>query len=233
MAAFNPLFEDPSASPSLLAQWHHRPCVESTSRWAWSFWESADSLPAVPGVLFLADEQTAGRGTAGRRWESPPGNLYVSLLLPKLAYHCGWLTGLALLAGVSAWQTVSAHYPAVAVRLQGINDLYVDEAKLAGVLTQTRIAANRQTLAVVLGWGLNLVSTPTVSAYSTTCLANHTPDVTASLEHRVQLAQTFQQNVNRWLSTAHQPGDTLTVEQRLAQLYATAAKARLIVCNKL
>ena len=36
---------------------------------------------AAHGTVVHADEQTAGRGRLARRWFSPPGNLYVSIVL--------------------------------------------------------------------------------------------------------------------------------------------------------
>src|SRR5204862_3841628 len=36
---------------------------------------------AADGTLVWADQQTAGRGRRGRIWLSPPGNLYLSLVL--------------------------------------------------------------------------------------------------------------------------------------------------------
>jgi BirA family biotin operon repressor/biotin-[acetyl-CoA-carboxylase] ligase len=36
---------------------------------------------APHGTAIAARRQTAGRGRLGRRWESPPGNLYVSFVL--------------------------------------------------------------------------------------------------------------------------------------------------------
>jgi BirA family transcriptional regulator, biotin operon repressor / biotin---[acetyl-CoA-carboxylase] ligase len=36
---------------------------------------------AAEGTLVWAGEQTAGRGRRGRRWASPPGNLYLSLVM--------------------------------------------------------------------------------------------------------------------------------------------------------
>lgn len=52
-------------------------------------------------LWIVAREQTAGRGRHGRRWGSPPGNLYASLLLtapcePALAPQLGFVAGLAL-----------------------------------------------------------------------------------------------------------------------------------------
>ena len=36
---------------------------------------------AAHGTIVHADEQTAGRGRLSRRWLSPPGNLYLSIVL--------------------------------------------------------------------------------------------------------------------------------------------------------
>ena len=36
---------------------------------------------AVNGTVVHADQQTAGRGRLSRRWSSPPGNLYLSIVL--------------------------------------------------------------------------------------------------------------------------------------------------------
>ena len=36
---------------------------------------------AAAWTVVLADAQTAGRGRQGRRWVSPPGNIYMSVLL--------------------------------------------------------------------------------------------------------------------------------------------------------
>ena len=56
---------------------------------------------APDGTLVWADEQTAGRGRRGRSWVSPPGNLYLSLLLrpdanPPRAAQLGFVTALGI-----------------------------------------------------------------------------------------------------------------------------------------
>jgi BirA family biotin operon repressor/biotin-[acetyl-CoA-carboxylase] ligase len=40
---------------------------------------------APAGLAILARQQTAGRGTQGRAWQSPPGNLHLSVLLRPAA----------------------------------------------------------------------------------------------------------------------------------------------------
>ena len=53
------------------------------------------------GLVLRADEQLAGRGRRGRDWSSPPGNLYVSLLLrpdcaPAMGATVGFVAAIAL-----------------------------------------------------------------------------------------------------------------------------------------
>ncbi|RME02073.1 MAG: biotin--[acetyl-CoA-carboxylase] ligase, partial [Calditrichaeota bacterium] len=46
---------------------------------------------APGGTLILADQQTAGKGRFGRKWESPPGvGLWFSLLLRPANPHEDW-----------------------------------------------------------------------------------------------------------------------------------------------
>jgi len=54
-----------------------RETVDSTNSVARTLAEAG----AEDGTLVWAREQTAGRGRLGRHWASPPGNLYVSLIL--------------------------------------------------------------------------------------------------------------------------------------------------------
>ena len=115
-----------------------------------------DGFSRLLGV-FLAEEQTAGRGRWGRRWVSPPGGLYLSLLAaPRGASARERLGNLALLpivAGLAAAWAVrrSAGAPAA---LRWPNDLDLDGRKIAGVLTETGFVPNRPELAAI-GFGIN------------------------------------------------------------------------------
>ncbi len=56
---------------------------------------------AAEDTLVWAGEQTAGRGRRGRFWASPPGNLYLSLIVrpgvaPARAAQLGFVAALAL-----------------------------------------------------------------------------------------------------------------------------------------
>ncbi len=122
---------------------------------------------APEGLVVVADHQTAGRGRLDRRWESPPGaNLLASVLLRPA---CGGgdvhlCAGAVALAGADACRQVAGVEPV----LKWPNDLLLDGAKLAGVLSEAEFAGPSLT-AVVVGIGIN-VAWPGPAEAGGTCL---------------------------------------------------------------
>ncbi len=87
-----------------------------------------------PGVLLVAEEQTAGRGRRGKRWYSAPGAGVTFSLSVRIAKS---VAGLSLVAGVGAARALRA-MGASRVALKWPNDLVVDGAKLGGILVESR-----------------------------------------------------------------------------------------------
>jgi len=108
---------------------------------------------APAGTLVVAERQTAGRGRLGRTWTSPPGGLWLSLLLrPNLPLaDLGPLTVLAAVALAKAL----ARETGVKARIKWPNDLLVEQHKIAGILAEAQgeLGCANQ---VVLGLGLNV-----------------------------------------------------------------------------
>jgi BirA family biotin operon repressor/biotin-[acetyl-CoA-carboxylase] ligase len=106
-------------------------------------------------TLLVAADQTAGRGRMGKTWLSQPGHsLTFSLLLPLQPAH--W-AGLSLVVGVSLAEALAPLLPATTgeqLRLKWPNDLWLDGAKLAGILVETAHQAG--SACVVVGVGINL-----------------------------------------------------------------------------
>jgi BirA family transcriptional regulator, biotin operon repressor / biotin---[acetyl-CoA-carboxylase] ligase len=91
------------------------------------------------GTVVVAEQQTAGRGRLGRRWEAPPGSaLLASWVMPP---H----TLAPLAAGVAAATACGDQ-----VQLKWPNDLLIAERKLGGILTE------RTGEKCVVGTGINL-----------------------------------------------------------------------------
>src|SRR6202049_3346749 len=105
------------------------------------------------GAVVLAEEQTAGRGRAGRSWHSQrAAGIYVTLLLrPKLAPVQAPL--LTMMAGLSAHSAVQA-LTGLAVNLKWPNDLLIGGKKVGGILTEMH-AEPAQVRFVIVGVGLN------------------------------------------------------------------------------
>jgi BirA family biotin operon repressor/biotin-[acetyl-CoA-carboxylase] ligase len=105
-------------------------------------------------LLLVAENQTAGRGRAGRSWLSSAGGS----LTFSLAWHFDGgpqrLAGLPLAVGVALAETLARL--GVPVQLKWPNDLLKDGNKLAGILIETQAASAGGTWTVI-GIGLNLV----------------------------------------------------------------------------
>lgn len=121
----------------------------------------ADGTPEV--CLALADEQTAGRGRAGRAWIAPPG----AALLLSLGFRPTWLepdrawrlAASVALAMAAAAETV-AGLPDRTIRLKWPNDLVIEREgqvarKVAGLLGETEGLGTADPQ-VVVGLGINV-----------------------------------------------------------------------------
>ena len=116
-------------------------------------------------ALLIADQQTAGRGRRGRRWHASPGDALMFSLSWSFAGDAGRLRGLSLAVGVSIAHTLR-ELGASGVALKWPNDLLAsmalskdsDNAKLGGILIETRAGGGRIT--AVIGVGLNYRRNP-------------------------------------------------------------------------
>jgi BirA family biotin operon repressor/biotin-[acetyl-CoA-carboxylase] ligase len=126
---------------------------------------------APEGTLVWAGEQTAGRGRRGRIWLSPPGNLYLSLVLrpegaPSRAAQLGFVAALGLGDALAAMTG-----PAIRLRYKWPNDLLANGGKLAGILIESEMSAKDRLDFVVVGVGVNILSAPVDVEFPATSLA--------------------------------------------------------------
>lgn len=141
-----------------------------------------------PGdVWFAALQQTAGRGRRGRVWATPHGNMAASLLLrPEFDPVHGALLG--FVAGVALNRALTSVLPEAMIKtgvdgadgragsdkariaLKWPNDVLADGAKLAGILLEAHTTKHGP--AIVIGFGVNVVSAPTDVPYPATSIAS-------------------------------------------------------------
>ncbi len=109
--------------------------------------------------LITAERQTAGRGTRGRPWVSPPGNLYLTLIIPRAALTPARLGLFPLETGLAVWDAAAPLLPPTsraALRLKWPNDLLWEGRKVAGMLLEA--TADH----VFIGIGFNLMNAPAI-----------------------------------------------------------------------
>lgn len=182
------------AAPSLPAGYrlHHHRTIGSTNDEA----KRLARTGAPAGAVVWAEEQTAGRGRRGRVWSSPPGNLYLSLVLrpggaPSRAAQLGFVAALAL-GGALDELTGTA----LRLRFKWPNDLLLDGRKLAGILLESETAANGDIEFVVIGSGVNLTSFPAQAEYPATSLAEEGIAVAPP----AALVEGYVRHLDRWLA---------------------------------
>ena len=114
--------------------------------------EAAKGAPH--GSVYIAEEQTAGRGRGDHAWHSEPySGIYVSILLrPQLAAADGlWLslaTGLAV-------QRAIENVTGLVTDIRWPNDLLSNGKKVGGILVEMNAEASRIRHAVI-GIGINV-----------------------------------------------------------------------------
>jgi BirA family transcriptional regulator, biotin operon repressor / biotin---[acetyl-CoA-carboxylase] ligase len=127
---------------------------------------------AEEGTLVWALEQTAGRGRRGRAWASPPGNLYASLVLrPRCpvdrAAQLGFVAALAV--GDTLISTSEKRLDGLSYKWP--NDVLLRGRKIAGILLESELGESEAPGFVVIGVGINLVSSPRDTAFPATSIA--------------------------------------------------------------
>lgn len=150
----------------------------------------ADGPYVVTGV-----RQLSGRGRRGRAWTSPEGNVYASFVL-RPAAPLSRFPELSFVAALAVSDAALTFIPDRArVRCKWPNDVLVDGAKLSGILLET--AATPGGPAVIVGIGVNVVSSPPDTPYPATALAAHSADANADAVFEA-LAAALGDRVGRW-----------------------------------
>lgn len=130
-------------------------CVDSTN----TRLKALAAEGAEAGTTLLAEEQTGGRGTRGRSFQSPRGDgLYLSVLLRPKAPMAELLT-------LTGWAAVAVREGIERVcgapcEIKWLNDVYLNGRKLVGILTELSfLGESGEPDYVVTGIGVNVSQT--------------------------------------------------------------------------
>lgn len=161
---------------------------------------------ADDGTLVWAREQTKGRGRQGRAWQSPPGNLFCSLVL-RPECSVARAAELGFVAAVAVGEAVGAVAPPmIEVRYKWPNDVLFNGRKGVGILLESKLTPDGRLDWLVLGVGVNVKSFPEDTPYPTTSLQfeGAPPSLTAA-ELLEAFARYFLSGANTWLEEGLEP----------------------------
>jgi BirA family transcriptional regulator, biotin operon repressor / biotin---[acetyl-CoA-carboxylase] ligase len=201
---------------------HHFFRTDSTNRVAMELGHAGEP----EGAVVLAEEQTAGRGRAGRGWHSErAAGIYVTLLLrPRLAPVQAPL--LTMMAGLSAHAAIQAQ-TGLEVDVKWPNDLMIRGKKVGGILTEMH-AEPSQVRFVIVGIGLNVNQErfPGELTGTATSLRSETGKRESRLELLVRLLREFESDYNQFLREG-----PASVTQRFEKVSSYARGKRVRVTN--
>jgi BirA family transcriptional regulator, biotin operon repressor / biotin---[acetyl-CoA-carboxylase] ligase len=114
---------------------HHFETINSTNLHAV---EAATSGAAPDGSVYIADEQTAGRGRGGHTWHSIPGDgLYLSALIrPASPIPIADALWISLSTGLAAQRAIQ-QTTGLLTDIRWPNDLILNDKKVGGILVES------------------------------------------------------------------------------------------------
>jgi BirA family biotin operon repressor/biotin-[acetyl-CoA-carboxylase] ligase len=179
------------------------------------------------GSVVLAEEQTAGRGRAGRSWHSERATgIYITLLLrPRISPVQAPL--LTMMAGLSAHAAIQAQ-TSLQLDVKWPNDLMLNGKKVGGIMTEMH-AETTLVRFVIVGIGINVNQEkfpPELSGIATSLRAE-TGKPQSRLELLARLLREFETDYNRFLRDG-----PASIIERFTQVSSYARGKRVRVSNE-
>ena len=130
---------------------YHYNKIKSTQLLAISLAET--NINTVHGTVIVADEQDEGIGRGKKKWASPRGGLWMSLIIkPKIDF--AKINMISVISAISVCEAINDIYQ-LKTFIKWPNDVLINEKKLAGILIDTNINNNKNDY-IIIGIGINI-----------------------------------------------------------------------------
>ncbi len=168
---------------------------------------------AAQGSVFLAEEQSAGRGRGSNSWQSPQSTgIYCSVILRPVLPPSDVLS-LSLAAGLAVQNAVQEIDSRVPIDLKWPNDVLVKGKKVCGILTEMNAEATRVRY-IVVGIGINVNQASFPKELPATSLQL----ITGSEWSRVELVGALLKSLDReYRQLTDDPEAKETIQRRFAE----------------
>ena len=115
--------------------------------------------------FYLSDQQSEGRGQRGKYWQSPKGNIYCSISFDNFLDINDHFLFSALVA-VSIKMSLE-RFNVQSIYFKWPNDIFYKKKKFAGIISEI-ININNIKSYIIVGFGINFISSPKIEKYPTT-----------------------------------------------------------------
>lgn len=174
---------------------------------------AAAAKGAPEGSVFLAEEQTAGRGRGSNSWQSPRSTgIYCSVVLRPQLPPSDVLT-LSLAAGLAVRAAMHQIKSDLNIDLKWPNDVLIRGKKVCGILAEMNAEATR-VRHIVVGIGINVNQETFPEKLSATSLRLATGSVLSRVDMAVALLKSLDREYRALLEGAEARGSVL---QRFSQ----------------
>ncbi len=123
--------------------------IDSTNNYLKENFQQFDDFTVI-----AADRQTRGRGRLGKSFFSPESGIYFSLLI-KDKEKLNYLDRFTIISAVAVFSELKA-YTDKKLSIKWVNDIYIENKKLCGILTESRIQKDNEISYGIIGIGINL-----------------------------------------------------------------------------
>ncbi len=110
------------------------------------------SSNALHGTVAIADTQQQGKGRLTHEWVSPPGGVYLSIIIYPPDRFIPLLTMTACLAAIDCIEEITAIRP----EIKWPNDIHINGKKVCGILAVRGVSATNKNY-VIVGIGINVI----------------------------------------------------------------------------
>jgi BirA family biotin operon repressor/biotin-[acetyl-CoA-carboxylase] ligase len=157
------------------------------------------------GAVVLAEEQTAGRGRAGRKWVSEKSSGIHATILLRPPTPPAQAAVLTLVAGLAARDAV-ADETGLAPDIRWPNDLLLGGKKFGGILTEMRAEPDRVHYAVIgIGINVNQTRMPAELDSIATSLRIESGRIHSRIELLIRLLRHLDRYYNQFISEGAKP----------------------------
>lgn len=158
--------------------------------------EALDGAEGIgEGRLIIAEKQSAGKGRLGRKWYSPAGGIWLSIILypqlpPSYISRITLITAVAVIKAIKICTQIES-------QIKWPNDILINEKKVCGILTEMSTELDIINW-VVVGIGINVNMDLQKFPENIQANAISLKEVLGKEVLRVKLAQTFLQEFEKY-----------------------------------